>query len=427
MAKLVQQYWVSDGTGTTRRERQSCEYATYMPDPLAARTFTFDGTVAADVADAEAAVRRLNASDTVLVDTEVLARLLLRAEAVASSRIEGLEIGARRLLHADATRESGESVRRDVTAEEVLGSIDAMAAALDAADSTRAVTRDTILGIHRRLLAGTRLAEHAGQMRTEQNWIGGNAYNPCGAAFVPPPSEAVPALLDDLASFCNDDSLPAVAQAAIAHAQFETVHPFVDGNGRAGRALIHLVLRRRGLAPRTVPPISLVLATRSRDYISGLTAFRYVGDPTSAAAGEGLNAWVSTFAGACTRSVADAERFTSELATIEARWRERMTPFRRNSSVDLLLSVLTGTPIITVSGAAQLLGRSFRSVNTAIAQLADAGVITQVNLGKRNRAFEAPEVIDAFSAFERQLASPGSDTLTSPPTRPVPQRRSGRT
>src|ERR1019366_1027589 len=108
----------------------------------------------------------------------------------------------------------------------------------------------------------------------------------------------------DLISFCNDDSLPGVPQAAIAHAQFETIHPFVDGNGRTGRALIHLVLRRRGLALRLLPPVSLVLATMARTYIGGLTQFRYVGSPSAPKAVEGVNSWVARFSRACTRAVA---------------------------------------------------------------------------------------------------------------------------
>ena len=87
-------------------------------------------------------------------------------------------------------------------------------------------------------------------------------------------------LLEDLVTFCNDDGLPALAQAAIAHAQFETIHPFVDGNGRAGRVLIHLILRRRGYAVNFLVPVSLVLATWAEDYVTGLTATRYEGEPT---------------------------------------------------------------------------------------------------------------------------------------------------
>ncbi|HEY9377906.1 MAG TPA: Fic family protein, partial [Jiangellaceae bacterium] len=287
MAKLLRRHWQPSLVGgLSRRDRQGCEYRAYLPDPLVSRLFRFDGDVAADIADAEAAIGRLNTTAIALVDTEALARLLLRAESVASSYIEGLVIGGRRLLRAEAARLSDDS-SGDVTADEVLGNIDAITWAIHTLSAAPAVTVDGLLGVHRRLLAGTRLAEHAGRIRTEQNWIGGSSFNPCSAAFVPPPHDHVERLLSDLCAFVNDDALPAVAQAAIAHAQFETIHPFVDGNGRTGRALIHVILRRRGLTPRLLPPISLVLATWSHSYVEGLTATRYSGRPDTAAAHEG--------------------------------------------------------------------------------------------------------------------------------------------
>ena len=231
------------------------------------------------MAEAETAIARLNGQASALADTEALARLLLRAESVASSRIEGLEIGARRLLRAEAARKQGEPTR-DVTAAEVLGNIDAMSAAISEIEPGGQITVDTLLGFHRRLLETTWQSRYAGQLRERQNWIGGSEYNPCSAVFVPPPHELIPELVEDLCAFCNTESLPAVAQAAIAHAQFETIHPFADGNGRTGRALIQLVLRRRGLATRVLPPISLVLATWAKDYVDGLTANRYRGPAT---------------------------------------------------------------------------------------------------------------------------------------------------
>jgi Fic family protein len=423
MASFVQRYWESEGAGITRRDRQGCEYRAYVPDALAGRPFTFDGDVAADITDAEAAIVRLNREASTLVNTEAIARLLLRAEAVASSKIEGLQIGARRLLRVEAAREFGAPGHEDVTAQEVLGNIDAMAAALEAAGSDTDVTVETILAIHERLLAETPLAPIAGGVRTVQNWIGGSSYNPCSAAFVPPPPDEVAALLADLATFCSGDSLPAVAQAAIAHAQFETIHPFVDGNGRTGRALIHLILRRRGLAPRVVPPISLILATLSADYVAALTACRYEGHAASLPALEGLNRWVALFAGCCTRAVGDADGFEQRVRGIQDAWRGKLGGVRRNSTADLLVEVLPGTPIVTVTGAARLLGRSFGATNKAILELVAAGVLHQVAVGKRNRAFEAIDVIEAFTDLERRLGSPDGDTLTSPPVRTVPARR----
>ena len=230
MATLERRRWTGDFSGLTRRDRQPCDYDVYLPDRLSNRNFSLDGEVAADVADAETALTRLDASSVALVDSEALARLLLRAESVASSRIEGLEIGARRLLRADAARRLGIEPR-DVTAREILGNIDAMTWAVDTIEQGSAIMVDTLLETHRRLLAGSRMEEHGGRVRDVQNWIGGSGYNPCSASFVPPPPEIVSDLLDDLVGFCNSDSLPALAQAAVAHAQFETIHPFADGNG----------------------------------------------------------------------------------------------------------------------------------------------------------------------------------------------------
>ena len=246
--------------GLAGRDRRSCEYDAYLPDRLQGRPFSLDGDVAADVADAEAAIRRLDDRARALADTEALARLLLRAEAVASSRIEGLEVGGRRLLRAEVAADIGDDAS-DVTATEVLGNIEAMRWATSTVAAERHVEVEDICEIHRRLLQGTRHEHIAGVIRTEQNWIGGSSYNPCSADFVPPPPDEVAGLLADLCAFLDSDDLPAVVQAAVAHAQFETIHPFADGNGRSGRALIHVVLRRRGLVERVVPPISLVLAT----------------------------------------------------------------------------------------------------------------------------------------------------------------------
>ena len=423
MAKVIRSRWIGDAdAGLPRKDRQSCTYEAYVPDALNNREFAFDGRVAADIAEAEAALARLNAEASALGDTEALARLLLRAESVASSQIEGLQVGAGRLLRAEAARRLGESTR-DVTAEEVLNNIDAMLLAVAGAEQAQAVTLDRLLEIHRRLLAGTRLAEHGGHLRSVQNWIGGSGFNPCSAAFVPPPPELVPELLDDLCAFSSDDSLPGVAQAAIAHAQFETIHPFVDGNGRTGRALIHVILRRRGLAPRVLAPVSLVLATWATDYIEALTAFRYVGSPTSQAARDGINRWVGLLSAACRRAVEDARAFEKRGRALEADWRGRLGRVRGGSAVDLLLHALPSAPLLTTKSASELIGRSGQAANQAIARLVEAGVLRQTNVGRRNRAFEAQEVVRAFTALERQLASPAGDTRMAPPVRAVPRGR----
>jgi Fic family protein len=424
VSKLVKRRWDTDyASGLPRRDRASCDYQAYVPDPLVGRVFRLDGDVAADVTDAEAAIVRFDTKAVALADTEALARLLLRAEAVASSRIEGLEVGGRRLLRAEAAAALGEDAG-DVTATEVLANIDAMTWALSVVRQGTDIAVDHLIEAHRRLLDGTRLREYGGRIRDDQNWIGGSSYNPCSAQFVTPPPELVAELIDDLCAFCNTDDLPAVVQAAMAHAQFETVHPFVDGNGRIGRALIHLVLRRRGLAVRALPPISLLLATWSRDYVAGLTATRYVGKPTSEAAIAGANQWIALFATACRRAIQDAETFEQRVLALQERWRAKLGKIRADSATDLLIRALPGAPIVTVNGAAELIGRTYQATNEAIDRLARAGIVRQVNVGRRNRAFEAPDLIKTFTDLERRLASPTGNTSASPPARRVPQRHS---
>jgi Fic family protein len=422
MSRLIKLSWTPSPTsGLSRRDRRGCDYEAYVPDPIAGRPISLSGETAADVADAELAVERLNREASGLADSEAVARLLLRAEAVASSKIEGLEIGGRRLMKAQLALGLGDP--SDVTATEVLNNIEAMRWAVDALSAARRITSTDILGIHERLLAGTSLERHAGEFRRQQNWIGGSSYNPCSAAFVPPPHEHVERLMDDLCRFCDEDALPAIAQAALAHAQFETVHPFIDGNGRTGRALIHVILRRRGLAPVVVPPVSLVLATWSQDYVDGLTATRYRGAPGSRSAVEGLDSWIGFFAAATRRAVADAEIYESRVAELQRTWRERLGRVRADSAVDRLVNALPGAPILTVRSAAALIGRSEQAVNEAIPRLERAGVLKQTSIGRRNRAFEATALIDAFTDLERELASPEGDTRYAPPTRRVPRRR----
>jgi Fic family protein len=424
VASVLRRRWTSNLTpGLPRRDRQGCTYEAYVPDPLIGRPINLAGETAADIADAEAAVVRLNLQARSLVDSEAVASLLLRAEAVASSRIEGLEVGGRRLLHAQAEQVIGEQPP-DVTALEVLNNIEAMNWAIEhLSDPRKKITTDELLDIHRHLLAGTRLDEYAGKVRREQNWIGGSSYNPCSAAFVPPPHEQVERLLDDLCAFCNMDSLPAIAQAAIAHAQFETIHPFVDGNGRTGRALIHVILRRRGLAAKVLPPVSLVLATWSVDYVDALMDTRYRGRSDSAAARSGLDRWIGLFAAATTRAVSDAELYEASVVELQDSWRARLGRVRAESALDLLIDALPGAPVVTVQSAASLIGRSEQAVNEAIPRLVEAGILRQTTVGRRNRAFEATELIDAFTDLERRLASPTGDTKSSAPARAVPRRR----
>lgn len=405
----------------TRRDRQGCGYDAYLPDPLTGWNLTLPGDLAADIADAETAIRDLNEAGTSHVSLEGLARFLLRAESVASSKIEGLDAGPQRLVEAEAAlAQGGES--GDRVAVEVLGNIAAMESAIELAVQAERVSVADLLEIHRVLMERSRRPEIGGVVRERQNWIGGSSHNPCSAVYVPPPPEQVYGLVQDLIEYVNGDEHSPLVQAAIAHGQFETIHPFADGNGRTGRALIHVVLRRRGLSPTFVPPVSLVLATWSDDYISGLTAFRHTDPADSAERSLAAHTWLRTFAGAALRACSDAQIYATRIDQLVQQWRSNLGTVRRRSALDLLIDVLPGVPLLTVESGAGLIDRSDVATGVAINRLVDAGILIQRNVGKqRYRIFEAPNVLDLFTALERSLASPTGDTAIDEPVRPVPQ------
>ncbi len=421
MASHLRKRWDANFQGMSRRDRRGCDYDAYLADPLADWDLSIPADVAADIADAEAAVRALNDAGTTHVSLEGLARFLLRAESVGSSKIEGLEAAARRLARAEAAIVLGGDAN-DRVAVEVIGNIAAMESAVELATSADPFELDDLLSVHRTLMDNSPTPELGGVVRKEQNWIGGSSFNPCSAAFVPPPPEYLDHLLADLLDYVNGDEHSPLVQAAIAHAQFETLHPFADGNGRTGRVLIHVVLRRRGLAPAFVPPISLVLATWSEDYINGLMTFRHLSEPAGTERSAAAVEWLRMFATTTSRACQDASAYSSDIDDITAAWRSKLGRVRGNSSTDLLLRVLPGAPIVTVESASKLIGRSKARTTDAVNTLAEAGVLRQRNVGRqRYRVFEATEVLDLFTGLERALASPTGNTQSDRPVRLVPQ------
>jgi Fic family protein len=416
MARVELHRWPGHPDGFTRAERLGGSYELYFPDPLVGREFDLSDEVLAALEDAAGDLARLDATAAVLTNSEALARLLLRAEAVGSSQIEGLVVGARRLLKAEALR--GNTRHHDVTAEEVLGAVDAMVWVTESVRIGDKLEVEHLLEAHRRLMAHSPNPEFGGEVRYLQNWIGGRS--PAEAYYVPPPAQLVPELLEDLMAFVRESPLPVLAKTGIAHAQFETVHPFADGNGRTGRALIHLILRAEGLVERSVPPVSLSLATHATQYVEALTAFRHTGKVANHRARVAANEWLLMFATACSHATAEAARFERTAAELKTAWRERTKPVRAGSAVDLLIETLPAAPVLTLTAAAELIGRSQQAANQALARLTTAGVLREVTDGRRNRVYEAPELIDAFTLLERRFASPAADTRVEPPSRPVP-------
>src|SRR6478736_2723400 len=291
MPSFVERLWdARDAAHLGRRDRAAGRYLAFVPDELG-RTLPPIGPEAQGAAeDALAVLAR--ADERIGAHGAYLNHLLIRSESISSSWIEGNRITPKRLAIAE-TLETGTRVALDV-----IGNVRATEAAIAAlADHTRPVTADDIVTLQH-VIEPTLPAG----LRTEQNWVGGPGWSPLRAEFVPPPETDVPRLVDDLAAFVTETSGNPVVRAAIAHAQFETIHPFIDGNGRTGRALIHTVLRRTDALRGILIPISTVFAGDTDAYISGLTAFR--ADPPR------LDDWIIGFAEAAELAAANAVRLT---------------------------------------------------------------------------------------------------------------------
>ncbi|HXE44562.1 MAG TPA: Fic family protein [Conexibacter sp.] len=395
--------------GVARRHRVAQTIECFVPDPIEEWDPTLTASTAALIAEADAEVREFDRQAPGVQGLDALARQLLRQESVSSSRIENLIVGQRRLARAAA----GSGAKHDATADLVIGNVRAMQRAIELAVEPRPLTREDIIAIHRTLLEGTVDEPIAGVVREEQNWIGRSSLSPAGADFIPPPPEYVEELLDDLAAFLNLDDLPVTLQAAIAHAQFEAIHPFLDGNGRVGRCLIHVVYRRRGLASSVVPPISLVLATHHRLYVGGLTAYCF----------DELKDWLLFFAACAVKAVDRAHDLAFRVEALREQWLRRVGQPRSHASSRALLHQLTAEPVLTVARAAELVGVSETAAARALDALERAGVLTRPSEQRWGRRWEAPEVFELLEAFERDVATPGHTTRAA---RPAPKRGSGR-
>jgi Fic family protein len=339
-------------------------------------------------------------------DLETLAAPLLRSEALGSSFIEGLRTSNKRLALA-----AYEPLAADGTALAVLGNVRAMERAVDIGTNARRFGLGDLLDLHRALLVGTSEERFAGAVRDSQNWIGGRGLSPADATFVPPPEDRLAPLLEDLVEFVNLNDLPAVAQAAIAHAQFETIHPFGDGNGRAGRCLIHVVLRRRDLARLFVPPISVVLATNARGYIAGLVDFR----------NGHTDDWIGVFADATTRAAEAAKRLWGQIDELLDEFLERAGSPRADSVARNIVLGLPAQPVVSADTAAVRYGVTPTAARAALNRLEQTGVLVPTRVGRRrDREWISDELFQVLDAFEHDLGQAHDGGRARP--RPSPTR-----
>ncbi|WP_366928437.1 Fic family protein [Cellulomonas sp.] len=339
---------------------------------------------AAAAEEASAVIRDFDAEAA--GDVAPFAAILLRSESASSSQIENLTSGAKQI----ALAELGEEARRN--AVQIVGNVHAMQAAIALSET---IDADAILAMHRALLEGAE-PEAAGRWRTEQVWIGGTGYSPHGAAFVAPHPGRVPTAIADLVAFAHRDDIPPLVHAALTHAQFETIHPFPDGNGRTGRALIHALLRRRGLTRSVTVPVSAGLLVDTSAYFDALTAYR-AGDPA---------AIVLELARATHEAVANGRILLADLRAARSEWRMRIKA-RSDSSAWPLVELVLRHPVVNTATVQRELGISHTNAMRAIERLVAAGALAEVGGRRRSVLWQSTQVLTALDGFAARAGRRG--------------------
>ena len=370
--------------GYSRPSRRGVPYRAAIPPMIAGLHLELPSDVSAAAEDASLAIARFDAE----LGSELapFSAVLLRSESAASSRIENLAASARSIAEAELPGARGKA-----NAEQIVANTAAMIAAVELSDR---VDADAILAMHAALMVGQ--SRHtSGRWRTEQVWIGGG-NSPLKAMFVPPRHERVPAAIDDLIAFAARDDIALLTQIAVAHAQFETIHPFTDGNGRTGRALVQSMLRGKGLTRQVTVPVSAGLLSDTDEYFAALTAYRE-GD---------LAPIVERFADASERAVANGRQLITQLREIRASWNDRVTA-RSDSAVWRVADLLTRRPVVNGVLLREELGISTDHPRRHLGPLTEAGIVVEFTDRARNRAWRAPEILDALDDFAERAGRRG--------------------
>jgi Fic family protein len=307
--------------------------------------------------------------------------MLLRSEAASSSQIENLTSSPSSVLRAEFGL--GETANSAL----ILSNQAALKSALEASEN---LTVESLLKMHSALMASADPL-NAGQLREQPVWISGSSIGPHLADYVAPNYASVKPLMSDLVEFCERTDIPALAQIAIAHSQFETIHPFIDGNGRTGRALVQALLNRMQITKTVMVPVSAGLLKNTDTYFAALTAYR---------AGN-LEPIIRAFINAVFAAVENGRQLTQQLQAARMRWQAAVQT-RSDSAASKLLDNLLEQPVITVKSVQDLLNVTPATATNAIEQLCSLGVLAQIGNNKRNRIWQAPEIIEALDEFAQR-------------------------
>ncbi|MBY4213882.1 Fic family protein [Rhodococcus fascians] len=376
--------WQASDTYTSRAQRRlhQGDYRACMPPRIADVALTLPAQLLGESEDALREIVRFDhyASEWLgsSVERAPMSSILLRTESAASSQIENLTVGARAL----ALAELGSPTTRNASI--VSANVRSMEAALEVGSS---IGEAIVLQMHRALMEFNG-DPFPGQWRTQQVWIGGSDIGPHRAAFVPPHHDRLPDALDDLFDFAARSDLPVIPHIAVTHAQFETLHPFTDGNGRTGRAIVHAMLRKAEVTERVTVPLSAGLLTDTAGYFESLDAYRR-GD---------VEAIVRSLTAATFHAVTGGRRLVDDLAVARAEYIERIVA-RSDSVIWKLVDALVAQPVVDNAYVRNTFAVSEIAAQRAIDKLTEVGILHQTSKGRRNRVWQAEEILAALDDF----------------------------
>ncbi len=365
-------------------------YRAFIPASLPPQPpVRLDGSLQLLLSEADRALGRLDGSVRILPNPDLFVFMYIRREAVLSSQIEGTQSSLQDLLEAEAEVLGADTHPRDVA--EVVNYVAAMKHGLECLPSLPVSVR-LIREIHKRLLQGVRGGRLTpGELRTSQNWIGPGGCTLRDATFVPPPPDAVPTVLSDLERFLHaDDNVPVLLKIGMAHAQFETIHPFLDGNGRVGRLLITFLLCERGVLDKPVLYLSHFFKRHRQVYYELLQKVRDEGD---------WEGWLEFFLRGVVEVSAEATSTARRIIDLREQDRAGITASlgRAAGNGHKVLESLYDRPIVSVSDVQTLIGTTYPTANNLVDGLERLGILREITGFSRHRRFSYAAYIGLFS------------------------------
>ena len=402
MGAYRQEFWPGNLDAVRAKDRRQGHFDAYIPHPIS----EWQPTLPADlVAYAVRTEQMLGATASASAPNSGIAGMFFWAESLGSSRIEGVNAPARKVVHAIVSESTPSPQYRKGAVGEALGNIDAVHEALRIIADPSSLRLEDIRDAHVALMRPS--PSLGGAVKTTQNWIGGNDWHPLEGDFVPPPPDAALPLMNDLVAYLRTSDHTPILKSALSHAQFETIHPFGDGNGRTGRAILYAILKHECAPDGFMPPVSLALSSSRENYMDALRAFQeYVGPPDDPQRSDALCHIVESISVAARRSCTAARDYAEAAKRLQTRWLKQIGGRRERSAVSAAIQLLPSRPSLTPTMLSDISGYSRKRCASALLRLDEAGITRKHTIGPNLRVHDAAALFDMYQNMSDTIGDP---------------------